>query len=210
VVRPIHAGPAPRRSTSMLAENMSNSDAMSPKGVFVFRWCGIIFGSVFLFSGLYLTFNGYRNGIKQKSTVNWTSTNGEITYLDFTKVPKDDDEGGYVVFSLAELECPIKYQYAVDGIQYISSTIIITDQKNLSGDRYLQLLNKYEIGMNVPVFYNPALKSESVLVIGDNQIAWNGMGFGILFSSFALVWMLGWYYGTRSMGYSKESPNKQL
>lgn len=85
----------------------------------------------------------------------WASTTGEIT-----KSRVQVSGGEYTTIGHR-----IEYQYQVDGTQYSASQVHAGDKfyESYTSDEHYDLVDKYPVGAQVTVFYNPADPSQAAL-----------------------------------------------
>ena len=110
----------------------------------------------------------WRRGL---SSLAWPQTTGVVLTSSLTEA-----------FAMLEVSVPethnLIYEYEVGGIKYSSNTIAYTHIRKASENK-----EKYRVGLNVSVYYNPEKPKMSVLEPGvGNANTWTIFGSIILFS----------------------------
>lgn len=130
--------------------------------------CGGFFALVTFGGGIALIVAGLRSRKKAEASQSWPSTVGEIVQAE-VKVGTDRE----IVIGADTDEIPdvkhyyyptVEYTYQVGGTQYSSKQIAFGGTVGYSSRAKAQAqLNKYPVGKQVTVYYNPEKPSEAVL-----------------------------------------------
>jgi hypothetical protein len=147
--------------------------------------------------GIGLTFFGFNMLNKAKESVNWPTTTGKITYANVKRTIKrtssnrDRDgvsvnvgpvtvgTGGdrrYVYYP------EIKYEYTVDNQKYIGKKISLASKSHKSKHSAQKIIDKYSLGTNVNVYYNPKKPQDALLVTGVTLGSYIPIIVGIIFT----------------------------
>lgn len=97
----------------------------------------------------------YHGRLRAKLTASygWPSAPGTIT--NTSKIDDRGDEGCNV---------RIAYEYVVNAARYTSDRVTFLATRGIGERTARELVRTYPVGRNLPVFYNPSLPSEAVLV----------------------------------------------
>jgi hypothetical protein len=101
---------------------------------------------------------------KYKEVLDWPSVQGTISRSEFDCWEEEKEvDGSYVT----ETKCSasVEYEYSIDGKSFVNSNIRPNSGIKTTYDRNTaqQIVDKYPVGSNVEVFYNPEDKSNAVL-----------------------------------------------
>ncbi|MCK4538713.1 MAG: DUF3592 domain-containing protein [Candidatus Krumholzibacteria bacterium] len=123
----------------------------------------VIFGLVFGGFGL----RRYNIG---KESGNWPTVKGKVTYTH---------ADSRRVNSKQEYQATVKYTYTVDGKSYTGKRITASDvyQKSLSGAN--DIIDKYPVGGEVSVYYDPADPGTALLDAGMKKNVYLMLGGGL-------------------------------
>lgn len=136
-------------------------------GVFIF---GLV-GMGLLIAGI-LSYN------KARATQSWPTVTGTIRSAQI--VEKRDEDG--TTYGLS-----VNYDYVVADRPYSGSRIALSDYTSSSRRYALGLQEKYGVGTQVTVYYNPADPFDSVLEPGANWVQYLLLGMGCCFSTIPLL-----------------------
>ena len=85
----------------------------------------------------------------------------------------------------------IVYEYEVDGKPWSCNTVWFGDDVNTSSrSTYVKLTNKYSVGTQVDVYYNPDDPSIACLEPGTKWTSYFGVGFGGIFAVIGSIMLL--------------------
>lgn len=156
----------------------SNVRQLSPgKATIMLVIMGIVGGALTIFLGIPMVMNA----LESKG---WPSVEGIITVSEFT-TNRDRDDGS-VTYGAS-----VAYDYTINGISYTGSNVHF-GQYGTSDPSYGRgIVNRYPVGAQVPVYYNPDDLSVSVLEPGAEWSSFMVAGIGVLFT---LVGFIGSFF----------------
>jgi len=124
----------------------------------------------------------YGQGIVEKSyeTVNWPSTQGEITYSRLKRTSWTSDGKTEVDYS-----ADIRYRYWIGGKEYTDSDVRLVMPNYNTPEEVQTLLDRYPEEKQVTVYYNPGDLEDAVLenVVDEDTYVFYYMGVG-----WSVVW----------------------
>jgi hypothetical protein len=131
-----------------------------------------------------MTFFGVRGLVRAKSSVNWPTTQGNITR---SKVDEVRDTGGHDGLKETVYHARISYLYTVDGKDYMGKRVAYGDHgtNHASGPR--ATVRKYPVGTTTKVFYMQDNPDECLLEPGIHGQAFVLPGIGIFILSISLL-----------------------
>ena len=140
---------------------------------------------LFVTAGLAISGFGLHTLWRDHSAAAWPHVPGWITGSEVIDT-SDSDGSSY--------KPGIRYHYAVDGQEYDGQRISFgTDRLSSSGSFAAKYTQKYPVGKEVRVAYQPAQPSVSVLETGLRKQSFFQVAFGLGFTFFALwFWLLTW------------------
>ncbi len=159
------------------------------------RLGSFIFFFIFLLAGILLSFftiNWVTDGLESK---NWPAVEGTIISSEFISSRNSEDKPSY--------SAEIIYEYFINSEKYLSNSITSGSQSSSSSPRSAQgLVNKYNEGEKVKVYFNPEDPGKSLLEPGFHVTDALPFVFGIIFVLVGLVGILYSLFGDFSK-YSK-------
>ena len=118
----------------------------------------VIYGLLFL-GFFYFIFVSVPKTLKTKS---WPTTIARIKSNKLKTSNRFNNQGAKSIMYSADIE----YVYEVNSNEYLSKKIKLTDHRSNNKNYHQKLLEKYELGKEVMVFYNPKKPSIAVLEPG--------------------------------------------
>ena len=122
-------------------------------------------GAMSLGSG-YLGFSEYRQSFE---SADWTETSAEILDSRYETVTTGTKPG--LGGSRRSRRYILRYEFEVDGVTFEGSRLGFGSHAG-NADERASLLERFNVGSEVPVFYNPVNPSESTLTLGGRSGAW--------------------------------------
>jgi len=126
---------------------------------------------IFLFVGSSFVYFGIKSYQNEIATESWPQTEGIIISSDIYSSSGDHS---------TTYGANIVYQYQVNGINYTSDDVSSADFSSSDSSHAQRIINKYYVGKNVIVYYNPSNPSDAVLEPGTTWISYIIILFGIL------------------------------
>lgn len=120
------------------------------------------------------------------ATESWTETTGEITVSRVAEESKHDAEHGTRTFYRAR----IAYSYEANGTSYEAMKVRRYDLQSTSRERVKVIQERYPVGVQVVVFYNPENPRQAVLEPGASWFQYVFLAFGFVFTAAGLVQLL--------------------
>lgn len=142
----------------------------------------IVGAALLIFWGIPTVQNSFRSR-------NWPTVAGEIVVSKVTERESSSSDGSTSFVYHAE----IAYSYNAEGVKYSSGKVAFGDYDSSSISHAQNIVNKYPVGKQVTVYYDPASPSTAVLEPGAN---WSGFMVAGISALFAVLGLLGaWHYG---------------
>ncbi len=138
--------------------------------------CGGVFVLALVALGVFLIVYSMRSRKKAEASQSWPSTVGRITAAEVKQsVSRDDDDREHYAYYPS-----VEYEYQVAGQTYTGKRIafggtVATSNPNQAAAQ----LDRYPVGGEVTVYYNPEKPSEAVLERKAGGFAW-GLAVGIV------------------------------
>ena len=147
--------------------------------VLIANLCGGIFVLALLALGIYLVVFSLRSKKKAEESQNWPSTPGTVTLAEVKRSINRDEDGNesYTYFPKVE------YTYQVGGETLVGKRLAfggILAQSNPATAQ--KTLERYPLGGQVPVYYDPEKPTDAVL---ERQVG--GMKWGLIVGIICLV-----------------------
>ena len=150
----------------------------------------IFFGVITLFMGIVTFVPWTLNLSKSMETKNWSTTGGVILTSEISSHQESerDSNGHYRMVTYYSVN--IVYQYIVNGFNYSCSRVSYSTFDSTSDhNEAQQLANKYSVGKNVTVYYNPNNPSEAVLETGSTNITYVFLILGVILTIAGIVFL---------------------
>ena len=130
----------------------------------------ILIGVLIIFGLVFGGFGAYKYNIGKESST-WPSETCKITYSNIDSKHVD---------SKTEYKANVKYSFTIDGKEYKGDQVTSSDVyfKTMSNAR--ELLDKYPIGSEVSVYYDPADPDRAVLETGIKKNVYLLIGGGVV------------------------------
>ncbi len=126
---------------------------------------------------------GYRDG---KATESWPSTTARILSSEVREDVETSRDSGGMRRTKTTYRPALRYEYAIDGRTYQGYRIKADDYGG-SASRAYNAVNRYPVGAEVTVYYDPADPGQAVLEQGaDGTAVYLFGGVGVLFSVIGL------------------------
>ena len=138
------------------------------------------------------SYNGYRTSMASKS---WPSVIGSIIQSEIEKQTSTSGEGTTKKTTVKEYP-KIAYQYHIDGQRYKSAKISFLS--SIGSAR--QVVSRYPQGKTVPVYYNPDMPEQAVLVPGSPEFNYVPYFFSGFFIFFGVALFSHWRKQIRGFG----------
>jgi len=115
---------------------------------------------VFVITGAVILFFGVRQIQQATASQSWPSVMGVVTVSELGK-HTGDDRNDSTTYS-----ADISYDYLVDDVSYINSAIQFGQVSSSDPAVARTVLQRYEVGQTVAVYYNPAKPAQAVMEPG--------------------------------------------
>lgn len=130
-------------------------------------WAGVVACTGFLITGILLLFGGIREWRIESASVNWPTTQAEITRSEMVKafpVPRRS------AIALVEYHCEISVRYSVNGTEYTTDFRLPSGASNtpIPSQRGFSRATNTEY---ITLYYNPENLREGGLHPGDQAAA---------------------------------------
>lgn len=146
----------------------------------------IAFGAIFFLVGaimLAMGVDGYRDG---QATKSWSSTTATILSSEVREDVETSRDSRGMERTKSTYRSALRYEYAIDGRTFQGYRIKADDYGG-SASRAYDAVNRYPVGAEVTVYYDPADPSQAVLEQGaDGTAVYLFGGIGALFSMIGL------------------------
>lgn len=142
-------------------------------------WVG--FSSIFVIVGLAVTIFGVLEVLKAQASASWPGAPGIIVASEMSE-HYDSDSG-------TTYSADIAYTFQVAATSYRGDQIKIGEVSTSDADDARHWLNKYPVGAEVLVYYDPAKPGESVLEPGVHASTFFLPGFGFVFATFGALFV---------------------
>ena len=144
--------------------------------------CGGFFFLVFGGIGAFLLYKAYKARQQSGASQGWPAVQGQVTEAHVEHSTHSDSDGG-IQYSYSPR---LSYTYQAGGNTYYSDKITFGFQQTFNSEAKAQAaLQRYPVGGNVTVYYNPANPEEAVLERAAGGFAVS-LVIGILFVFIAL------------------------
>jgi hypothetical protein len=139
------------------------------------------FSSLFVIVGVTVFGFGVCQYMRAQDSSNWPSAMGKVIYSD---VERRSDEDG------TTYSAEVEYEFTVAD-QLLSGNLIKFGEVNTSNSSHARrIVNRYPVGSEVRVFYDPNDPYLSVLEPGVHASTYFVPGFGLVFAAFGSGFML--------------------
>jgi hypothetical protein len=126
--------------------------------------------------------------MKLQGSESWPKTTGMIIESTIkSEWAKAGSDRIYVV------KPKVAYEYQVDGKRHASSHLALVEFNTANENSARKKSEKYHVGQQVTVYYNPRKPDFATLEIGDptgGKLPTGIMGFGILLAVSGIIWLL--------------------
>jgi hypothetical protein len=141
----------------------------------------ILVGVLFVLIGLVLT-------MRVKAAANWPATPGVILKSELAERTTKQRTGNHRVLTYTSYEPMVEYQYTVNE-KVLTGNRLSFGLTRLPLEKAQELLNKFAVNAQVPVYYNPRKVKESRLEIAS-AAAVPQLVIGIIIGGIGVVWLL--------------------
>jgi hypothetical protein len=125
----------------------------------VFAFVPLCFGVFFFLAGAILLFFAIRTRKKSNASMAWPSTAGQISEAS-VRQNSSTDEDGHVNFTYSPV---VEYDFTVNGQAFKGRRINYGVTASPSREAAQKEVDRFPVGMQVTVFYNPEKPGEAVL-----------------------------------------------
>lgn len=140
---------------------------------------------VFIGVGVGFSVYGYNVLQNAKASSKWPAAKGIITVSEVIKNESTTGTGTNKRKTVT-YNAKIHFKYSVKGKDYTSSNVTFGQSTKGAGE----IVNRYPIGKNVKVFYNPQDLEVAVLEPGVSTSSYLFLGFGIFFTLTGLIFLV--------------------
>ena len=131
----------------------------SPSEQLIFAFVPLCFGGFFFLAGAILLFFAIRTRRKSSASMAWPSTTGQISTAS-VRQNSATDEDGHVNFTYSPI---VEYDFPVNGQAFKGRRINYGITASPTREAAQKEVDRFPIGRQVTVFYNPEKPSEAVL-----------------------------------------------
>lgn len=122
--------------------------------------CGGFFVLLFGGIGAFLLFKAYKTRQQADDSQGWSGVQGQVTDARVDRTTRTDSDGD-IQYSYSP---NVSYTYQVGGNTYYGDKLTFGFQQSFSSEAKAQAaLQRFPVGGNVTVYYNPANPNEAVL-----------------------------------------------
>jgi hypothetical protein len=122
--------------------------------------CGGLFLLLFLGLGIFLIYRTQQSKKKAELSQNWPATQGQITDARVSRSVDTDSDGS----TSTTYSAKVAYTYQVGGQDYNGHNITFGFNPSYSSQSKAQAtIARYQVGSQVPVYYDPSNPSDAVL-----------------------------------------------
>src|SRR5574341_2244012 len=146
----------------------------------------LVFGLAVIFIGILIFASGSIQIIKFRASRSWPSVMGTVSWSRYNKKVHRSRRGTYYTYPTE-----VGYHYAVEGTQYSGGQITFGSYEPSREEQAKVFVSRHTPGMEVEVYYNPSLPSESVLVRGNIESRLIAIILGIAIIIFGAVMTVG-------------------
>lgn len=143
-----------------------------------------IIGGIFFIVGLILVLAQIKGILKSGTSKAWPTIHGKVlrsrVHISRSRSSSTNRNSGLSVSYRPDIE----FVYKIDGIEYHSKRPYYGSNigSSFKYKRSKDLVDKYPVGKEVKVYYNPGNPKEAILETGLHRELFLGLGMGILFS----------------------------
>ena len=161
----------------------------------VIRWLRLL-PLVFVLVGGLLLFFGVRQLMRANASQAWPAVTGVVTVAELGKHMCHDRD------DTTTYSADISYDYVVNDRTYVNGVVNFGAVQTSDPSTARRVLKRYPVGLQVPVYYNPADPQEAVLEPGLQGGSWFLPIFGTIF----LIVGVGVFFLLLCMGRSMAEP----
>lgn len=161
----------------------------------VIRWLHLL-PLVFVLVGGVILFFGVRQILRANASTTWPTVTGVVTVAELGKhLGHDRDDA-------TTYSADISYDYVVNDHSYVNGTVNFGSVQTSDPSTARRVLKRYPVGLQVPVYYNPADPQEAILEPGLDWGSW----FLPIFGGIFLVVGVGIFFLLLRLGRSMTEP----
>ena len=131
----------------------------TPSEQLIFAIVPLCFGMFFFLAGAILLFFAIRTRRKSNASMAWPSTTGQISTAS-VRQNSSTDEDGHVNFTYSPI---VEYDFSVNGQAFKGRRINYGITASTTREAAQKEVDRFPIGRQVTVFYNPEKPGEAVL-----------------------------------------------
>lgn len=140
----------------------------------VLRWVRLL-PLVFVLVGGVILFFGVRQIMRANASTAWPAVTGVVTVAELGKHTGHDPDDA------TTYSADISYDYVVNDRSYVNGTVNFGSVQTSDPSTARRVLKRYPVGLQVPVYYNPADPQEAILEPGLDWGSWFLPIFGSIF-----------------------------
>ncbi len=142
----------------------------------------ILVGLLFVIIGLVLT-------LRTKAASKWPSTIGVMLKSEIAeRVTKQRNKQTHQIYTFTSYEPLVEYQYTVDG-KVLTGNRLSFGLTRLTLEKAQEVLNRFPLNAQVPVYYNPRRVKDSRLEVTSAAAA-PQLIIGIIIGAIGVVWLI--------------------
>ena len=155
-----------------------NPQAMSPTAQFLF---GKVFGWIMILAGAVALYFGVVSLQRAKESVSWPTVQGVI---EESRVERDRSDARKDATYLQK----ICYSFEVEGAKHSGTRVAYGDYSSSDLSHAQGIVDRYPVGKQVSVYYQPGKPDECLLEPGVTAQAWFMPGFGLTLLVGGVLW----------------------
>lgn len=142
---------------------------------------------VFVLTGLFVMYLGVKAIRRAQNTKAWTQTMGTITHSQLQQSRSVSYRNGRMS-SNTMYNASVQYSYSVKGKKYEGHSIRASNEWTSSfTNRARKTVLQFPEGASVPVWYDPTMPGDSVLIQGTSFGDFAIVAFGLLFAAIGVL-----------------------
>lgn len=163
-----------------------------------------LFPLLFLLVGLILVAIGARQLYQGRQSETWPTVTGRIAIAALGKhIDRDNDNSTVSTTYRAD----ISYDYLVEDVAYVNGDVHFGAMSSSDPSVARRLLQRYPVGKQVTVYYNPARPQQAVLEPGIQGSTWVLPALGLIFSVVGSGFTWGVLRVLKQTGGDNQAPN---
>lgn len=138
-----------------------------------FRWRSLIFTLIFVAAGLAMLYFAYQQYQDSKASETWPVASGTVVSSEVTRYRNSDRQTFYAA--------DVAYEYTVNDVSYTGDKVAFSEVNTSKPDSAQKIVDRYPVGQQVEVHYDPADPGKAVLETEVGIGVWIQLGGGIFF-----------------------------